>query len=215
MSNLPETDLHAEKPKNTPPAAPWHVIWLKVLTAPATATFDELLTQPGISAARALRWVFLSALAAGALALLVTVILYPELFSFFLGFLPQFLLSLGLNAVLTVAIFALSSLWLQGFARLAGGTGSYTEYHYALAASFAPLIFVRTLVALAGGSFIFGAAVALYQLVLAALALRAVNDFTWGRTLTTLLAALGALLLLLVPLLVVGVALLVTLLTGL
>lgn len=189
-----------DQEKNGPAGYAWHEVWLKVLANPSVKTFEEVLDSPDVSTRRALRWVFLASVAAAVIAI-VAIVIQVNAYVILARFLPQILISIALNALIGVVSFAVVSLGLQFFARLAGGEGSYEDYHYALAASVAPMTVIRTLVMLTGASFIFIAALTLYQLVLAGVALRAVNKFTWGRTLVTMLAAGAAIGVLFVPLL--------------
>lgn len=187
-------DDEPEKSKSVPEYR-WHEVWGMVLANPATETFERILQDTAATNRRAFRWIFVSGV--------VSYLIGGFLFLMATGWwelLPQILLVSLLSGGITTLVFLLSSVFLQFFARNAGGEGAYEKFQYAYAASAAPLSVIRTLVLITARNPIFFLAVNMYQLLLVAMALRAVNKFTWGKTAVTMLAALGAMaLLLLLP----------------
>jgi hypothetical protein len=192
----PEHDEMPE-PEKTKNAARyrWHEVWGMVLANPATETFERILDDTAATNRRAFRWIFLS----GMVSYLISGILFVIATGWW-ELLPQLLLISVISGAITTLVFLLSSVFLQFFARNAGGEGAYDHFQYAYAASAAPLSVIRTLVLITARNPIFFLAVNLYQLLLVAMALRAVNKFSWGKTIVTMLAAFGAMgLLLMIP----------------
>lgn len=184
-----------EKPKPAP-LYRWHEVWSMVLANPATETFERILEDTAATNHRAFRWIFIS----GMVSYLIGGILFIVATGWW-RLLPQVLMISVISGAITTLVFLLNSVFLQFFARSAGGEGAYEHFQYAYAASAAPLAVIRTLVLITARNPIFFLAVNLYQLLLVAMALRAVNKFSWGKTVVTLLAAFGAMgLLLMIPL---------------
>ena len=171
----------------------WSKVWISVLTQPSTETFEWILRDPQASARRAYLWVFLSAIIGSILSGLISMLGFNAFGGFdeVSGFRLRFILLIcspvfGALAVLGVAINAGISQWVAG--RFFGGIGTYEKLVYAIAAFYAPIYLVSSMI---GGIPIIqclGILIGIYALVLGVMAVKAVNEFDWGPALVSYLA---------------------------
>jgi hypothetical protein len=185
FDNLPDDD----KPKRGIPedGYRWHEVWSMVLASPGEETFQRILTDPRVSLGRALMWLVLGAVVSIGITLLPIMSSLPR---------PSFFVILWgvMTLVLVLALFIYSSV-LQLAARLLGGSGTHREFVYSYAAFSAPLYVIRALVGLLAAGPIFGYAIMIYEILLTAMALRAVNRFGWPRAVVAMVLGQFALLL--------------------
>ena len=186
--------------------------WTKALTKPNEQTYAEIASSPTAKASTGYLWVFvayliqifLSALVPNqALENLATQYGYGELFA-----------SRGLGSTLVTAIcgapigaaigtilFAIGVFIIQWLARMFGGRGTNEQLTYALASIVSPYLIVSGIAALLSAipyvGFCFSAVLALgglYILVLEIMAVKGINQVSWG-------AAIGSVL---IPVVVIG-----------
>lgn len=158
---------------------PWYRVWWSVLSLPMTDTFTQILTDPTATAQRGYRWVF----STGAVTMALTMVFNPIMP---IGIVPAVLIGTLLGGAIDLINFIVSSWVMQRIALMLGGTGTYGQLNYARAAFMAPLNLLNALLLLlvvAGGDVFswFGLLLLLFELVLTATALRAVNQFAWGQ----------------------------------
>ncbi len=168
-------------PKPSSPLT-WQEIWTFVITRPDVKTFETILNAPDAKAERAFRWMFIMGMLGsfinGMQLLRAGLMDLSGLF---------FMLLMGGPAVLLV--FAILVAAYQFVAKQLGGKGKYSEFAYAYGAILAPFvvisavasiiplpIFLRQLVVIGLGG---------YQLVLTAIALKAVNRFSTNSSAAT------------------------------
>lgn len=170
----------------------WFEVWLSALTRPSEQTYLEFLADPEASGTRAFLWVAsASALSFALLWILIaifgTAMIPPEA-------LPQTqraspLIVLGVVLVCGVPLVALfAALGLAIFAGIvhltawiSGGRGSYGGTLYAIAAYYAPLQIVSTLIGfIPWVNVCVGSLLGLYALYLNMLAAKAAHRLGWG-----------------------------------
>lgn len=189
-------------------------IWGKALTRPSEQTFSGIASSPNARATTAYLWIFVASLIQIFLAALVQSQLLgtymaqygldPEMFgarSGIAAILTTALCGAPLGAVVTTLVFAISVFVIQWLAKMFGGTGTYDQMAYALASIGAPyaiIVGILTLfsaipyVGLCFSGILFLAF--FYILALQVMAVKGVNQISWG-------AAIGALL---IPILAIG-----------
>lgn len=168
---------------------PWDEVWLRALTKPSAATFEELLRDPKAVSGRAYKWIFFGTLVGQAIALLMFIAFHQ---SPRLAALQKFsLLSPTMKpetyaCTLLISPFgAIIGLWFfshitQWFARMFDGKGTAAELIYVRAAYLAPISIITTplnvipIVAYVNIFFSF------YLMVLELLAVKTINRFGWG-----------------------------------
>jgi hypothetical protein len=200
----PKNDFEDDKYKNVPGREyTWQEVWTMALTRPGVATFEEILRDPQANKERAYKWVFWTGTIGVLVNLIIGVIQVSSIYSqrgyrFDVGaVLPTFGCSLLLGGALVLLFFVIGNVITQFIARMLGGVGGYGEYLYAAAAFSAPLMMVNvainafttdtTSLGLMG---LVSLALGIYQLVLMAMAIKAVNQFGWFKTVLTILMPL-------------------------
>ncbi len=195
-----------------PTPQPFYQIWIKAISKPNEQAYREIASAPDASVGKALLWVFLVALISGLLSAISVSVggtyssLFQELPTGTTDISPGVVLISALcaapfGALFGVVIFAIGFALIQWVARLLGGSGTYAQLIYTVAAFVAPLgligalMSMLTLIPYVGLCFtLFNLLISLYLLYLEILAIKAVNAFGW-------LQAIGALFL---PGLVIG-----------
>lgn len=201
-----------------PPQQSFSDIWIKALTQPSVATYEDFVSRPGVSLRRALGWVLVCAFAGSIFSFLGVILTgsfsnlpldqAPELAE--LARLPFYLFVCG---VPLSAVFAIISLLIvtgitQLVARMLGGTGTFTQLVYAVAAYAAPMSLVTSIVGLVPIVACLNALLGLYGLFLNVVAVKAVHRFDWGRAVISSVALLVVIVVLVACVVVVFLALL-------
>jgi hypothetical protein len=171
---------------------PWYQVWLKALTSPNVATYQDLVSRPGVTLGKACLWVGVVSVVATAISV-VLVLAFSSLS--LLDPAAQegidALSALGGSAVLIAclvpfaAVAAILGLLISAgishlLARALGGTGTYEQLAYAIAAYSARSIVSSAIlhtVRRRGG----GILLSFYLLFLNVLAIKAVHNISWGR----------------------------------
>lgn len=187
-------------------------IWGKALTKPSEQTFVELASSPNATATTAYVWVFVGFLIQYFLISLVQSSLigtYMNEAGLGTGFGTRSIASILIFAVcgapimaaLSTLFFAIGVFIVQWIAKMFGGRGNSDQLAYAMAAIVAPFSIVAGILSLFAAvpyvGLCFSAILSIagiYIFVLEAMAVKAVNQISWG-------AAIGSLL---IPGLVIG-----------
>lgn len=198
-----------------PDRAPNSVLqtWRKALTQPNEQTFVEISSAPDAKATTAYLWVFVASLIQIFLAALVQSQLLGtyadqlgmgETFGPRSGFASTLfgaICGAPIGAVVTTLFFALGVFVVQWIAKMFGGTGTTDRLAYAMAAIIAPYTIISGIATLFSAVPYVGwcittifALAGLYVLVLEIMAVKGVNQISWG-------AAIGSVL---IPGLVIG-----------
>jgi hypothetical protein len=188
-------------------------IWGKALTRPSEQTFVEIASSPNAKATTAYLWVFVASLIQIFLVALVQSQLvgtYADQYglgdafgdrSSLASILIGAICGAPIGAAVTTLVFAISVFIIQWIAKMFGGTGTADQLAYSMAAVVAPYSIISGIVSLFAAvpyvGFCFSAILviaSIYILVLEVMAVKAVNQISWG-------AAIGSLL---IPGLVIG-----------
>ncbi len=172
-----------QKPVVDQPVYAWHQVWLAVLSIPGTDTFTRILADPAASAQRGYRWIFIT----GSVLMTISMIFNPLTQ---VALLPALLIGSLLGGAFSLVGFIMTNWIIQRIAVQVGGTGTYGNFHYARAAFVAPLNLLNAVLMpfVLYGSVAFSwfsLLLVFVELVMTAIALRAVNQFTWGQALMT------------------------------
>lgn len=117
-----------EENKNIGRHLDWKVVWLKALTQPSTASFQEILNDPGVSKKRGLTWIFIAGFFYALRAFIV--VLYTPVYSdsYSIGSFSYFLVCLlPLVAAILLLGFYLAVGIINICAKILGGLGSFTS----------------------------------------------------------------------------------------
>jgi len=180
-------------------------VWQKALTKPNEQTYAEIASSPNAKASTAYLWVFvgyliqifLSSLVSGrTLETLANQYGYGDLFANrgIGSTLVSAICGAPIGAIVGTLFFALAVVVIQWLARTFGGRGTTDQLAYALASIIAPFLVISGLVSLFSAIPFVGLCISaivalagLYILVLEVMAVKGVNQISWG-------AAIGALL---------------------
>jgi hypothetical protein len=192
----------------------WHEVWLRALTKPSVATFEEIVADPHASTSRAYKWVFLMSLVSQAITLLGGWLtgrsLYDSLDAWEGANATLWtIICSPVSAGIAVLAFMISAGILQWVAGLLGGSGRFDHLVIAIAAYQAPLAAVSALLSVIMAwlppAACLGAPLSIYLAVLHVMAIKAVNRFSWERAVTAVLAPLAVLFLVVCVVTLVGV----------
>lgn len=187
--------------------------WRKALTQPNEQTFVEISSSPNARATTAYLWVFVASLIQIFLVALVQSQLlgtYADQYglgeqfgprSGFASILLSAICGAPIGAIVTTLFFAIGVFVVQWIAKMFGGTGTTDRLAYAMAAIVAPYTILSGIATLFSAIPYVGwcittifALAGLYVLVLEIMAVKVVNQISWG-------AAIGSVL---IPGLVIG-----------
>jgi len=191
----PEFDYAAVAPPGE--AQAWREVWLSALARPSAATYAGLVNRPNVTLARAYLWVLVSALAGTFLSVLLQWAFAPVVRAVLpdsapSGFGPATLVCApAAAAVLTVMGLTLGAGYSHLIARALGGTGTFTQLAYAVAAYVAPLGFVLSVVSALPLLVCLTLPLALYGLALNVIAIKGTHQLSWGRAIASSGVILG------------------------
>jgi hypothetical protein len=200
-------------PISTSPMTSPLQIWGKALTKPSEQTFAEIASSPNAKASTAYIWVFVASL----IQIFLTALVQNRMLGSYLqqagvdtgtlarGFgstLIGAVCGAPIGAAVTTLLFALGVAVVQWIAKMFGGTGNTDRLSYAIASVWAPFALITGILSLFGAIPFVGLCVSavlalagIYIFVLEVMAVKAVNNISWG-------AAFGSVL---IPGLVIGV----------
>ena len=190
---------------------PWHKVWSVALTRPSVAEYEALVSQPGVSTAKASLWVFFATTIGYAISLL-GLLLVPSLFPYASQTSSTDLSGLGL-VLLCIApfggLFSIVALYITAglshvVARALGGVGSFSQLAYAIAAYTSPISLVTSVIGLIPLVNCLGIFIGAYAIALNILSVKAVHKFSWGKAVLSSAVIIG-LLIALVGCLVIGI----------
>jgi hypothetical protein len=189
---------------STPPAPqPFYQVWIKALTKPNEQTFAEMAASPNAKMTTALLWVFIGSLASFFLSSLVQNAAMKSLLNQY-GMGGQYGDTMGstliqavcgapIVAIISTIFFAIGIYIFQWIARMFGGKGTPDQLAYAMAAISAPFSIISGVFGLLGAIPYIGLCFSLivllmviYILVLEVMAIKGVNQISWGAAIGTL-----------------------------
>ena len=179
---------------------PMFQTWINALTKPNEETYAQIAASPEAKTSSALLWVFVASLIQSFVAFLMQGVLMSQMMQNS-GFenqmapgLVSVLCGAPVAAAISVVLFAAFTGIVQWIAGLFGGRGSFEKLVYVLAAITVPFTLISALLTLlsaipfVGLCFgLFSLLAALYVIVLQIMAVKAVNQFDWGKAAASLL----------------------------
>lgn len=189
----------------------WSRIWIKAITKPSVKTFEEIANDPDATSEKAYAWVSISTLIGG---LIYDAIRYyigrrPLVESVETNRISVMFCGPLILAALVWILFTFNAVIIQFIAEALGGTGTFTKLIYSFAAYSAPLMLIFSLSNLnIYLCFCLTPFVGLYAFILSVMAVKAVNQFDWGKTILSSVVIPVGLLVLVAVLLIVILALL-------
>ena len=194
MNEQPNAPMLPDRPQ------PMFRTWIDALTKPREETYAQIAASPQAKTGTALLWVFVASLIQSFIVFLMQGVLMNRMMQGS-GFENQ--MGTGLAGVLcgapvfaaiSVVLFAAFTGVVQWIAGLFGGRGSFEKLVYVLAAITVPFTLISALLTLLSAipfvGLCFGLVsllAALYVLYLEVMAVKAVNQFDWGKAAASLL----------------------------
>ncbi|TAH53649.1 MAG: hypothetical protein EYC68_02585 [Chloroflexota bacterium] len=175
---------------NAAPKPAWRSVMSRALLHPSITTYQTLVNEPGATARRALVWYFVASLVGLALAIPVQAAveilsnagsLNPAQIRELIGTPQAWFLQGAVGALFWLLLFVCAVGFTQLIAQVLGGEGSFQKFAFVSAAIWAPLTILNPLAYIPVIYFV-TAIITLYGIVLSFIALKAVNEFDWGRT---------------------------------
>jgi hypothetical protein len=168
-------------------APPRIATWLSATFRPSVAGYEQLAQRSEASRRSVYIWMLVSALIGGILASLdplLAPLVQAQAFD------AGLLVAIPLYALLVTLLWALFAGCAQGVARLLKGTGTYSQLAYASAMFSAPLMLIASALASIPWSAVPALILYGYWLVLYAVALQAVNQFSRLKAFAAILSSL-------------------------
>lgn len=194
MNEQPNAPMLPDRPQ------PMFQTWIKALTKPSEETYAQIAASPQAKTGTALLWVFVASLIQSFIVFLMQGVLMSRMMQGS-GFENQMgtglvgvLCGAPVAAAISVVLFAAFTGVVQWIAGLFGGRGSFEKLVYVLAAITVPFTLISALLTLLSAipfvGLCFGLVsllAALYVLYLQVMAVKAVNQFDWGKAAASLL----------------------------
>lgn len=183
----------------------WVTVWREALTRPSDQTFARIGLSPNAKASTGLLWVFLGSLVNFFLASLVQGRLMTQMMqnsdlgiegfpAAAGGGLLTAICGAPIGALISTVLFALAIGVVQLIAKMFGGRATFDQLTYAIAAIVAPFSIISGLLTLlsaipyAGFCFgLLGLVAGLYVIALEVMAVKGVNQISWGAAAASLL----------------------------
>ena len=194
MNEQPDAPMLPDRPQ------PMFQTWINALTKPKEETYAQIAASPQAKTSTALLWVFVASLIQSFIVFLMQGVLMRQMMQ---GSGLENQMGTGLVSVIcgapvlaaiSVVLFAAFTGVVQWIAGLFGGRGSFEKLVYVLSAITVPFTLISALLTLLSAipfvGFCFGLVsllAALYVLYLEVMAVKAVNQFDWGKAAASLL----------------------------
>jgi uncharacterized protein YjbI with pentapeptide repeats len=154
----------------------WSEVWFGALIQPSVKTFEGFAQDPKATSTRAYTWIFTSALVSALILILIQLVL--------LGSVD--IVAPIVAVIVPVVAFAVSTGITYVIARALGGTGTYAQHAFAVAAYVAPLALISNVVSLIPYVNLLNYLLVVYGIVLQVIAIKAVHRFGWGKAIVPL-----------------------------
>lgn len=181
----------------------WLSTWMDAVTKPNEQTYARIASSPNAKLSTAFLWVFIGSLVNFFIATLVQGAVMGQMMQQFgIENVPVASLGSGIlsaicgapvGAVISVVFFAMFAGIVQWVAKMFGGTGTFEQLAYVLAAITIPFSLISSVLTLfaavpyVGACFGFlGFIAGIYVLVLEVMAVKGVNQFGWGQAVGSL-----------------------------
>lgn len=169
---------------------PWYRLFIKAVTKPNVATYEEIANHPDVSLGKALTWLFGASIIGGIISAILTTVfgLINSLISggsavdelaYSLGFGFGFLLC-GIPIVMV--LFVIFNGITHGIAKLLGGTGEFEQLLFTVATYTVPISIVTSIINSIPYIGFIGLFISLYAIALNVISVKAVHELDWGRS---------------------------------
>jgi hypothetical protein len=190
-----EDEMSQEYSSRPYPSLNWDEVWSSALLRPSERTYDDIIHDPRATTGRAIVWLVISSLVGFIISLVIQIVVG--------GALDQLVQETNTDAgagtliialicgaplvvVFSIIGLAISTGITQFVAGALGGNGTFEKLFYAFAAFTAPLSLVSSLLGSVPLINCLAIPLGFYAFYLEILAIRTVNQFSWGKAITTL-----------------------------
>ncbi|MEK6256887.1 MAG: YIP1 family protein [Chloroflexota bacterium] len=166
----------------------WSETWIKALTQPTEQTYEEIANDPGASTNKAYLWIAVTATISAFISISLGLLFgtYGEES----GGLIFLLCAVVLVPMFSIIGTMISAGVTQMVAGMLGGTGSFSKLVYPYAAFYAPITLITAGLSIIPILGLLAFPIGFYGLFLNVLAVKAVNQFSWGKAAISTLALL-------------------------
>jgi pilus assembly protein Flp/PilA len=191
----------------------WSETWTKALTQPSEAMYRQIANDPGATPRRAYTWIFVSSLIGYVIYTLIGSLFGTNAFvsmgeEFFGSLICVVLFGAPIGALLSVLGTMIGVGITQVIASALGGTGTYSKLVYAVAAYAAPIALITYLLNIIPYVNCLTIPLGFYAIFLNITAVKAVNEFGWGKAIASSVVILAILLVVAAVIVIVVLALL-------
>jgi hypothetical protein len=189
----------------------WNRVWISAITQPSVETYENLARDPNASFMKACLLMLVSGFTSGVILILMVYVLTHTTayggtdLSFLLWSLLCIAPIAGIQSVLGLVITTGIS---QATARALGGTGTFSKLAFASAAYRAPMMIATGFVSLIPLFNLLSLPLGLYGVVLNVIAVKAVNQFGWGKAIISGFLVVAGFVVAVACIVIVGLALL-------
>jgi len=165
----------------------WIQVWIKAITEPRVASFQQILDDPDARMTRGLIWLFTVSLIYALISMLVIgFISYQGFSDYGLGTETGYgilliLCGTPIIAIFTMAGYLLSSAIFNLIARLLGGEGNFEKLVYITSAFISPMLLITGVIAFIPIVNLLSCLTGIYTLVLYVVAFMTVYKFSTGK----------------------------------
>jgi hypothetical protein len=164
----------------------WIQVWIKAITEPHVASFQQILDDPAARMTRGLIWLFTVSLIYALISMLVSFISYQRFSDYGLGTETDYSILLILCgtpiiAIITMVGYLLSSAIFNLIARLLGGEGNFEKLVYITSAFISPMLLITGVIAFIPIVNLLSYLTGIYTLVLYVVAFMTVYKFSTGK----------------------------------
>lgn len=186
----------------------WSETWIKALTQPSVDTFEQIAADPGGSTNKAYLWIAISSAISFFGSFFVNGLFGAAGGDGIGGAFFGLICGVVIAPIIVVIGFMIMTGISQGIAGLLSGTGSFSKLAYAYAAYYAPLTLISTGLSVVPYLGLLAIPLGFYGIVLNVIAIKAVNQFSWGKAVASSFAILAVIFMVVAICLIVGLVLL-------
>jgi hypothetical protein len=166
----------------------WLRVWIKAITQPSTASFQEILNDPSATRRRGLTWILIAGLFYALRAFLA--LMYTPVYgdSYSLGAFSYFLACLvPIIAAILLMVFYLAMGIIGIIAKIMGGKGNFNHFLYITSSFFAPLLLIDLIIFYIPYVNVLAYLILIYAWVLLVIAVMTEYKFKVGRAIIALI----------------------------
>ncbi|MDH5606779.1 MAG: YIP1 family protein [Anaerolineae bacterium] len=179
---------------------PWYQIFIKALTQPNLATYEEIAMSPDASIGKAYAWLAASGLVGGIVSAVIRMIVGfvfgsvggSETLAYGIGMgFGAFCIGIPLGIIISLVGFTIYTGISHGIAKMLGGQGDFAQLAYTIAAYTVPISLISSFIISIPIVNMISLVIGIYAVALNIIAIKAVHQFDWGRAAASSVLVIG------------------------